>query len=350
MKKRYSIFVMALGLALALAVPDGAMAQKSKSKTRSTRSSVTRVKTRTRSSSRSAVRARGTRTRVTNRTATTRVLRGRSTRVLRGRSTQVRTPRNTVRVNVTPARGSRGTISRYTSARTLKSRGNGNVDRDDYAARFRSRSGTRASGRVINSRRESDRREYNRRVRDRDGRRRGHGRAFERGYDRGFRHGYHSGYRVGRHYQHHHYYGGHRLFGFHFGGFGFHAGRWHFVIVIHKPVVVAHRVHHYHYSWWDGRGQSLVTYDRMVDAYPATYNFDLSQASCIELWIRTVDGKDYVIEADPRYWGARNPGDLYASLWAELEQRGNLQIEDIYGAIHVFPAGMIQQIEVAPCR
>ena len=71
--------------------------------------------------------------------------------------------------------------------------------------------------------------------------------------------------------------------------------------------------------------------------------------SCVELWIRTTNGDDYAIKVDPRYWNAKDPGDLYAALWAELDQEGQLQLEDINGALHVFPAGLIQQIEARAC-
>ncbi len=136
------------------------------------------------------------------------------------------------------------------------------------------------------------------------------------------------------------------MFGWHYGGFGFYHGRWHFAIVLGSPYVH----HHYHYSWWDGRYSSLVTWDRAMEVHRTDYRFDLTGKTCVELWIRTTDGTEYAIKADPRYWDARDPGDLYAALWSELEREGQLQIEDINGAVHVFPAGMIQQIEARACN
>ncbi len=69
----------------------------------------------------------------------------------------------------------------------------------------------------------------------------------------------------------------------------------------------------------------------------------------MELWLKTTDGTEYAIKIDPRYYGAKDPGDLYAALWAELEQQGQLQIEDVSGAVHIFPAGMVQQLEARAC-
>ena len=202
--------------------------------------------------------------------------------------------------------------------------------------------------------RDSDRREYDDgRGRDRpnDGTndRRRYDRGYTYGYDRGYHRGYHRGYRDGRFYRHSHYYGRHLIFGYHYGGFGFYNGRWHFAIVIGSPVIVRHRHNYYHYSWWDSRGTSLYSWDRAVQIHPASYNFDLSGRSCVALWIRTSDGTDYEIKVDPRYYNARDPGDLYAALWTELERQGQLQIEDVNGAVHIFPAGMIQQIEAREC-
>jgi hypothetical protein len=167
------------------------------------------------------------------------------------------------------------------------------------------------------------------------------------GYYRGYHRGYHIGHYDGHFYRHRHWYGPHLVFGYHFGGFGFYHGYWHFAIVLGSPYV-AHHNHYYNYSWWNGRGTSLVTWDSAVDAYPADYRF--GSGSCVGLLIRTTDGVDYAVKIDPRYYSARDPGELYAALWAELDQEGSLQIEDIHGAIHVFPAGMIQQIEATVCR
>ena len=193
--------------------------------------------------------------------------------------------------------------------------------------------------------RDSDRRDYGRDGRRRDGDRRDYGRNDRRRYDSG----YHRGFRDGRYYRYHNYYGRHRVYGYHYGGFGFYNGRWHFAIVIGSPVIVRHRYNYYRYSWWDGYGTSLYTWDRAAQMYPASYNFDMSGRSCVALWIRTSDGADYEIKIDPRYYNARDPGDLYAALWTELERKGQLQIEDVNGAVHIFPAGMIQQIEARAC-
>lgn len=168
------------------------------------------------------------------------------------------------------------------------------------------------------------------------------------GYHSGYRHGYHDGFHRRHFYQHRHYYGPHAVFGWHYGGFGFYSGHWHFAIVIGSPVLVHRHYHHYRYTWWDGYGASLVTWDRALEVRPANYAF--TDGSCVELWLQTTNGTEYAVKADPRYWGARDPGELYAALWGELEREGQLQIEDINGAIHVFPAGMIQQIEARACR
>ncbi len=139
------------------------------------------------------------------------------------------------------------------------------------------------------------------------------------------------------------------MFGYHFGGFGFYHGRWHFAIVIGSPVIIRHTYYRHYYSWWDARGTSLYTWDSARQLYPANYNFDLSGRSCVALWIRTNDGLDFEIKIDPRYYNARDPGDLYAALWTELERQGQLYIEDVNGAVHVFPAGVIRQIEARAC-
>jgi hypothetical protein len=183
---------------------------------------------------------------------------------------------------------------------------------------------------------------------DRRGNPRPGNRGYRRGYDDGYRRGYHDRYVRRYHYRHYHYYGPRRVWGYHYGGFGFYHGHWHFAIVIGGPVVVYRNYcGYYDYCWWDGRSASLVTWSAAVQSYPATYTF--GDGSCVELWIRTTNGDDYAIKVDPRYWNAKDPGDLYAALWAELDQEGQLQLEDVNGALHVFPAGMIQQIEARAC-
>lgn len=69
----------------------------------------------------------------------------------------------------------------------------------------------------------------------------------------------------------------------------------------------------------------------------------------MELRLRTRDGDQHRIQVDPRYWDARDPGDLYAALWGQLEREGRLELEDIDGVLYVFPAGLLQEIEAAPC-
>jgi len=171
----------------------------------------------------------------------------------------------------------------------------------------------------------------------------------KRGYDRGYYDGWHNRYVRLHHYRHYHYYGPRRVWGFHYGGFGFYHGFWHFAIVIGGPVIVYRNYcGYYNYCWWDPYGTNLVTWTAAVQTYPANYAF--ADGSCVELWIRTTDGEDYAVKVDPRFWNARDPGDLYAALWAQLDQEGQLQLEDINGALHVFPAGMIQQIEARACR
>ncbi len=232
-------------------------------------------------------------------------------------------------------------------------------DRETFTDMFRQRppAGDRddrpgADGR---DERPGERRYDERRDGRRDGNRGGYGNAYGRGYNNGYRSGYHwgyhHGYSAGYHYGHRHYYGPSLIFGYHYGGFGFYRGRWHFALVIGGPVIVSHRHYHYNYdyAWWDGRPASLYTWDRATQVYPASYNFD-SAGSCVSLWIRTVDGDDYEVKIDPRYWNVQDPGQLYAALWTELEREGRLELEDVNGAIHVFPAEMIQQIEATGCR
>jgi len=216
------------------------------------------------------------------------------------------------------------------------------VTRETISSRFRTRTTPRY--------RYDGYRDYPRRPNDRRGYYYGYNYGYYRGYNRGFVHGRYYGYCFGGCYARYHYYGPHMVFGWHYGGFGFWDGFWHFAIVIGDPVLVPYHIHHYHYSWWDGRPATLVTWDRAVEVYPADYSFEAAGCNCVELWLRTTDGTDYKIQVDPAYWSARDPGELYAALWTELQETGKLQIEDIHGAIHVFPAGMIQEIEARACR
>ncbi len=180
-------------------------------------------------------------------------------------------------------------------------------------------------------------------------RNRGVNTGYRRGYDRGYYDGWHNRYVRRYHYRHYHYYGPRRVWGFHYGGFGFYHGYWHFAIVIGGPVIVYRNYcGYYNYCWWDGRGASLVTWSAAVQTYPASYTFE--EGSCVELWIRTTAGEDYAVKVDPRYWNAADPGDLYAALWAQLDQEGQLQLEDVNGVLHVFSAGQIQQIEARACH
>lgn len=213
------------------------------------------------------------------------------------------------------------------------------VTRETYSSRFRQR--TTPDYRYDRYRYES---------RPRSNYRRGYYEGYNYGYYRGFVHGRYYGYCFGGCYRRYHYYGPHLVFGWHYGGFGFWDGFWHFAIVIGDPVLVPYHIYHYHYTWWDGRPATLVTWERGVEAYPADYSFEATGCTCVELWLRTTEGADYQIQVDPRYWEARDPGELYAALWTELQETGRLQIEDIHGAVHVFPVGMIQQIEARACR
>jgi hypothetical protein len=206
----------------------------------------------------------------------------------------------------------------------------------------RDNSGNRGNGNVDNRGNDGRRQPY-------APRNRGVNTGYRRGYDRGYYDGWHNRYVRRYHYRHYHYYGPRRVWGFHYGGFGFYHGYWHFAIVIGGPVIVYRNYcGYYNYCWWDGRGASLVTWDAAVQTYPASYTF--AEGACVELWIRTTTGEDYAIKVDPRYWNARDPGDLYAALWAQLDQEGQLQLEDINGVLHVFSAGQILQIEARACR
>ncbi len=120
----------------------------------------------------------------------------------------------------------------------------------------------------------------------------------------------------------------------------------------------AHPVHRHYdhhvydgHRWWDGRVGSLHGWDRtraeLARARPARYSSRVE--GCIQLRVRTHRGETYRIDADPAFLDARDPGDLYASLWGELEREGSLEIQDVYGQRHVFPAGLIQEIQAAPC-
>jgi hypothetical protein len=184
------------------------------------------------------------------------------------------------------------------------------------------------STRYTGRNRDDGRNRNDRRDRDYD---RGYERGYDHGYDRGYYRGYYRGHRSSGFYLHHHHYGSHRVYGHHYGGFGFYLGHWHFVMVIGSPIVVHQRYRYYGYDWWDGRGHSLYSWNRAMEAYPANYNFDLSRATCVSLWIRTTAGEDYVLKADPRFWNARDPGDLYAILWGQLEREGYIEIQDLSG-------------------
>jgi hypothetical protein len=255
--------------------------------------------------------------------------------------------RGTVRVNVAP--GNRGTAGRVTRARDDKNekprtRGGGS---DGWNGQRPNTGGYVISTRYTGRNRDDGRNRNDRRDRDYD---RGYERGYDHGYDRGYYRGYYRGHRSSGFYLHHHHYGSHRVYGHHYGGFGFYLGHWHFVMVIGSPIVVHQRYRYYGYDWWDGRGHSLYSWNRAMEAYPANYNFDLSRATCVSLWIRTTAGEDYVLKADPRFWNARDPGDLYAILWGQLEREGYIEIQDLSGIIHTFPAGTIQQIEARACR
>ena len=149
---------------------------------------------------------------------------------------------------------------------------------------------------------------------------------------------------------------GHDFLGFHFGGFGFHRGHWHFALVIGAPLYwysdpysYHYRHHHYYHSWWDGDMARLRDWDEGY-AEQANVRFDLEDRSCVELRLWTQDGIEHTVRVDPRFWDARDPGDLYAALWAELEEYGRLELEDrVNGRVYTFEAGQIQEIEAGPC-
>lgn len=164
-------------------------------------------------------------------------------------------------------------------------------------------------------------------------------------------------YRPGR-YPYWRYRYGYRPYGFRrplFGGFGFRGDRWHFVIVLGVPVAVYDGYDRYGYwdgyhSWWDGRPANLYTWNRRPTVYrSAAYLSDLSRETCVELRLRTVQGREHLVRIDPREWGARDPGDLYAALWSELDQRGELELRDLDGSVYIFPQGTIQHIEASAC-
>jgi len=325
----------ALGVALVLAAATPLSAQNTKRTSRDRKPSATSVASRAKVKRVPPPQSRTVRT-------TARALGARST----AGSNAART---TLRVNraAAPQSGPRTTLSNAFSSRArlnelrVKPRErNRDVDREAYADMFRRRPDDNRN-RQYDDGRDRRARDSDRRVRDNRKR---------RPYDSGYTYRYHRGYNDGRYYRHNHYYGPHLIFGYHYGGFGFYNGRWHFAIVIGTPVLVHRRYRPYRYAWWDGYGTSLITWNRAMEVYPASYTFDVSGGSCVELWIRTTDGADYEIKIDPRYYNARDPGDLYAALWGELEREGQLQLEDVNGAVHVFPAGMIQQIEARPCN
>lgn len=369
MLKAYRTLVATLGVACVLTIAVPAEAQTSKTTTRTRRPSTVRVSTRT---TRTTTRAQA-RPQAPSRTRTqAQSVRTSSTTRLRIAANQPPAQlRNTVRVN--RAASSNG-VSDVRTQRTVRTQGSAisrqvltrpaiNVasdktrTRSDDAGTLRRRPGRddREPADAIRQRTERGTSRYTVRraprhtYRDgyRDGYRSGYREGYTWGYYRGHHRGYHVGYVHNHYYRHRHYYGPHVVLGYHFGGFGFYHGHWHFAIVIGDPYVHHHH-HYYHYSWWDGRGATLVSWQNAAQAYPADYRF--VEGSCVGLWLRTVDGSEYQIKIDPRYYNANNPGDLYAELWAELEQEGQLQIEDINGAIHVFPAGTIQQIEATSCR
>ncbi len=333
--------VMMLSVACVLTIAAPAAAQTSKTTRRTSRPSVVRVRTQSRgSSARTQVRStRSSRARLRAAPAATRSNLVRVNRATSSSRQRAAISRPTVirpRINVA-ARKSR---TSGTNLVTYRRQPDGGTDRDDYVATFR----RRPDQPIERDRRVVTRRRY---YRPYDGYGYGYYNGYTYGYYRGYHRGYHVGYTHGYYDAHYHYYGPHLVFGWHFGGFGFYHGRWHFALVLGDPYVRHHR-HYYHYSWWDGCGTSLMTWDRAVQAYPADYVF--SGGACVELWLRTTQGDDYTIKIDPRYWNARDPGELYAAFWSELEREGRLQIQDINGAVHIFPAGLIQQIEARACR
>jgi hypothetical protein len=138
------------------------------------------------------------------------------------------------------------------------------------------------------------------------------------------------------------------VFGWYYGGRALWGGVWHhFEVVGGYPVYVGD-------DWdnWDGWPTNLVCWACSHYApklYPATYSFE-PVAGCAVLWVRATDGGEYVFRADPQQWGAADSGELDALLWAQIERDGYLQVEDVNGVVQIFPAGAIQEIEVAACR
>ena len=172
---------------------------------------------------------------------------------------------------------------------------------------------------------------------------RNHGRGY--GYSFGFHLGYHRGYSCGGYYSHRCFYGN---LGYYYGGFGFFGPYWNFVLVLGAPASY-YGAYPYHYYTWRNNGRRTRLYGWEETAYRTSdYRFDEGGA-CVALRVKTTDGDSYDIQIDPTQYNASDPGDLYALLWAELEEKGELYLEDINGSIHSFPASAVREIEAGAC-
>lgn len=322
--------------------------------TRSVKSSVSRVRTQSRPQVKSSVRVKSSARVKSTARPQTRSVKSTARTIKTRTANKQDAARRTVRVNPAPTQRVKARAADGLRRKVVRGTKSYEVERSDARQVIRAGDRDRYAGKVrgrlpANERRYVVKRPRGRQYYDyRRPRHRGNW-VYYRGYRSPYRYGYYNpyyfGYCYGGCYRHYHYYGPSLLFGWHYGGFGFYHGRWHFALVIGEPYV---HHHYYGYSWWNGRYASLYTWDRALRVHPGRYAF--ADGSCVELWIRTDEGVDYEIKIDPRYYDARDPGDLYAALWSELEEEGQLQIQDINGAVHVFPAGMIQQIEARGCN
>ncbi len=185
------------------------------------------------------------------------------------------------------------------------------------------------------------------------------GHAYHSGFYYGYRHGYSDGYRFHYHNLYHLRYSCHSIYfshrcnyaslGFYYGGFGFYGPSWRFVLVLGAPQYYNGPGDYYYYNWNGGKRSRLYGWDET--AYRTSdYRFDQTTAgACVGLRLTTVDDAVHEFRIDPTLYDAQDPGDLYALLWAEVEERGELEIEDLGGSLHIFPASQIRQIEATNC-
>ncbi len=172
-----------------------------------------------------------------------------------------------------------------------------------------------------------------------------HGHGYFSGYHLGFHLGFHHGYSCG-------YFYGHRCgfghLGYYYGGFGYHGGGWHFALVIGLPTYYYGRYDYHYYDWYNGRRTRLYGWNDSSYNRPSDYTFAESDA-CVALRVKTTDGAILEFRIDPQYYDAYDPGELYAELWAQLEEKGFLEIKELDGTVHQFPAGSISEIEAGDC-